>query len=422
MSASAERAQALIGRSRWDLAERELEAVLAAEPGNATAQALLALCLVRRGRNRDARRAAREALRLAPDQALPHHVMASVLLELDEGRKAEAAAREAIRLDPVEPAHQALLGQVHLQRRSWAKALEAAERGLALDPRHADAARLRAVALLQLGRRAEADATIGDALTQDPSDATAHASRGWAGLHAGHHRAALDDFREALRLDPTLDLAREGLIRALKARNPAYRLLLRYLLWGSRLGPRAHWMVFTGGLIWVNGLRDWTRYNPGSRVVLLPITLVYLLFVLSVLVGEPLSTAVLATSRYGRLVLSPQERRTSALFAGVVLVAAVPLVAGLVLANDPVFFGGVAVLILVFPVMAAVTAAPGRRRTLLVAAVGASGVVAMTGFVLALTGRGGASYWLFAIVALAGLLAAMATAGTLQGGRMARSG
>lgn len=412
MRVSAERARALIGRSRWDLAERELEAVLADEPGNATAQALLALCLMRRGRSKDARRAASDALRLAPDQALPHHVMASVLLELDDGRKAEAAAREAIRLEPMEPAHQALLAQVHLQRRSWAKALEVTERGLHLDPGHADSARLRAAALLQLGRRAEAGTTIGDALARDPSDATAHAGQGWAKLHAGDHRRALDDFREALRLDPTLELAREGLIRALKARNPAYRLLLRYLLWGSRLGPKAYWMVFTGGFIWVNALRDWSRYNPGSRAVLLPITLVYLLFVISVLIGEPLSTAVLATSRYGRLVLSPQERRASALFVGVVLVAAVPLAAGLVMGSDPVFFGGAAVLALVFPVMAAAAAEPGRGRTLLVAATGALGVVAAAGFFLALTGREGAAYWLFAVAGLAGVGMAITSAVT----------
>lgn len=412
MSASVERAQSLIDRSRWDLAERELEAALAAEPGNALAQTMLAYCRLRQGRTGDARRAAREALRLAPDQALCHHVMASVLLELDEGRKAAAAAREAIRLDPADPAHQALLGRIQLQRRSWAKALEAAERGLALDPGHADSARLRAVALLQLGRRAEADAAIDDALARDPSDAAARAGRGWAALHAGDHRAALDDFVEALRLNPTLEVARGGLIGALKARNPAYRLLLRYLLWGSRLGPRAYWVVFTAAFLWVNGLRDWARYNQGSPMALLVITLLFLLFVLSVLLGEPLSTAVLATSRYGRLVLSPEERRASAVLAMGVLVAAVPLVAGLVTANDPVFFGGMAVLALVFPVVAAAATAPGRGRTLLRAGVGMLAVVAGAGFLLALTGRGGASYWLFGAVMLAGVLLMIAIAST----------
>lgn len=206
-------------------------------------------------------------------------------------------------------------------------------------------------------------------------------------------------------------VARNGLLRALKARNLVYRLLLRYFLWGSRLGPRAHWVVFTGALIWVNALRNWTSYNPETRAVLLPITLAYLLFVLTVFVGEPLSNVVLSSSRYGRLVLTRRERTASAWLVGVLLAAAVPLAGGLVMASDPLFFGGAAVLVLMFPVMATVMAAPGGRRILLAVATGALCLVTSAGFVLALTGRAGAAYWLFAVVMLAGVVAAVATPG-----------
>lgn len=412
MNPSPERAQALIARQRWDLAERELNAVLATDPHDPMALGLLALCLAERRRLKDARRAAREALRLVPDWAFTHHVMASVLLELEEGRKAEAAAREAIRLDPSNPDHQAMLAQVHLQQRAWRKALAAAERGLALDADHVNSTKLRAAALLQLGRRAEAGQIVDAALARDPSDASTHAGQGWTKLHAGDHRAALVDFREALRLDPTLALARDGLLRALKAGNPVYRLLLRYLLWGSRLGPRAHWVVFGGAFIWVNALRNWTRYNPDTRTVLIPITLVYLLFVLSVFIGEPLSTVLLSTSRYGRLLLTPEERTASAVLVGVLLTASVPLVAGLVMVNDPVFFGGVAVLVLIFPSMAAVMAAPGRGRVLLGVVTAALGLLAAAAFTLALTGGTGAAYWLFGVVGLSGVLVGVATFGS----------
>jgi Tfp pilus assembly protein PilF len=412
MNPSPERAQALIARSRWDLAERELDAALATDPHDPMALGLLALCLAKRRQLNNARQAAREALRLAPDWAFTHHVMASVQFELEESRKAEAAAREAIRLDPSNPDHQAMLAQVHLQQRAWRKALAAAERGLALDADHVDSAKLRAAALLQLGRRADAGQVVGAALARDPLDATTHAGQGWTKLHAGDHRAALVDFREALRLDPTLELARDGLLRALKAGNPVYRLLLRYLLWGSRLGPRAHWVVFGGALIWVNGLRNWTRYNPDTRPVLIPITLVYLLFVLSVFIGEPLSTVLLSTSRYGRLLLRPEERMAAAVLVGVLLTASVPLVAGLVMANDPVFFGGVAVLALIFPSMATVMAAPGRGQVLLGVATGALCLLTAAAFTLALTGGTGAAYWLFGVVGLSGILVGVTTFGS----------
>jgi hypothetical protein len=216
-------------------------------------------------------------------------------------------------------------------------------------------------------------------------------------------------------------VARDGLLRALKARNPAYRLLLRYLLWGSRLGPRAYWVVFTGAFIWVNALRDWIRYNPDTRPVLLPITLAYLLFVLSVFIGEPLSNLLLACSRFGRLLLAPEERRASAWLVGGLVGAATPLTAGLLLGNDPVFFGGVAVLSLLFPAMATSLAPPGHRRTLSAVATGALSVVAVAGFVLVLTGRGGGAYWLFAVVMVTGVLLAVATPGfTLDATRATR--
>ena len=133
--------------------------------------------------------------------------------------------------------------------------------------------------------------------------------------------------------------------------------------------------MFGGAFIWVNALRNWTRYNPDTRTVLIPITLVYLLFVLSVFIGEPLSTVLLSTSRYGRLLLRPEERTASAVLVGVLLTASVPLVAGLIMANDLVFFGGVAV--------------------------------------LALNGGTGAAYWLFGVVALSGALVGVTTSGSV---------
>jgi hypothetical protein len=71
-----------------------------------------------------------------------------------------------------------------------------------------------------------------------------------------------------------------------------------------------------------------------------------------------------------------------------------------------VFFGGVAVLVLIFPSMTTVMAAPGRRRVLLGVATAALGLLAAAAFTLALTGGTGAAYWLFAVVGLSGVLVA----------------
>ena len=96
--------------------------------------------------------------------------------------------------------------------------------------------------------------------------------------------------------------------------------------------------------------------------------------------------------------------------------ATVPLIAGLVMVNDPVFFGGVAVLALIFPSMATVMAAPGRIRVLLGVATAALSLLTAAAFTLALTGGTDAAYWLFGVVGLSGVLVGVARAAA-GGGR-----
>src|SRR4030095_8604876 len=100
-------------------------------------------------------------------------------------------------------------------------------------------------------------------------------------------------FREALRLDPQLDPAREGLVRALKARNPLYGALLRYFLWMSRVPARTRWAVLVGALLIAR--------------VLGPLFVLSLLFMWLPGTAEPMSNLVLRLSRYGRLALSRTE-------------------------------------------------------------------------------------------------------------------
>ena len=98
MNPSPERAQALIARHRWDLAERELTAVLATDPHDPMALALLALGLAERRRLKDARRAAREALEKA------HAIAASRGVRLRE-RIVRARSRGEAIVAEAEAAH-----------------------------------------------------------------------------------------------------------------------------------------------------------------------------------------------------------------------------------------------------------------------------------------------------------------------------
>ena len=77
----------------------------------------------------------------------------------------------------------------------------------------------------------QANATVEASLARDPDNPYTHQAQGFAMLQQGDAKRALKHFQEALRLSPGFEPARNGLLVALRAKNPAYRLLLRFFLW-----------------------------------------------------------------------------------------------------------------------------------------------------------------------------------------------
>lgn len=334
MSPHRQRGWLLAQQGRRDLAEREYRMALSDDPNDPDTHALLALLLSgQEDRRADALEAARTAVGLAPDHPFPHYAEARVHLAAERWEAAERAIGEAILLDPYEADHFAVLSATHLGRRRWAPALQAADEGLAVDAGHVPCTNLRATALVHLGRKDEAGATLHGALAHNPENSDTHANQGWALLHRGDRAGALGHFREALRLDPESEWAREGLVEALKARNPLYAGMLRYFLWMQRLDARTRWMVVVGGLLGYNLARSTARANPELAPWLTPLMVAYGVFVLLTWTAPRIFDAVLLASADGRYVLSdPQRRAARWMSAGVamplVLVAAAAAGAG----------------------------------------------------------------------------------------------
>ena len=305
------RAFLLYEQSRYDLALTETRRVLAADPDDATAHALLALCLMNQQNWSDAVREAGDAVRLGPANPYAFYAAGYVMLAAERLDQARAAADAAVRLDPADPNFHALVADVHMARRDWPAALAAAEQGLAFDPEHVQANNVRAMALVNLGRRAEAGATIGRALARDPEDAFTHANQGWALLHDRKPKEAMEHFREALRLDPTLDWARAGIVEALKAHNVVYQWMLAYFLFMSRLSARAQWALMLGGYFGSQLLRQLGEAHPAIAPYTTPVLFTYIGFVVLTWLSYPFFNLLLRLSRYGRLALSREQTATS---------------------------------------------------------------------------------------------------------------
>jgi tetratricopeptide (TPR) repeat protein len=185
--------------------------------------------------------------------------------------------------------------------------LAAAEAGLEQDAEHVGCANLRAMALVKLGRRAEAGRTIDATLAKNPDNSVTHANQGWTHLEANNPQKALEHFREALRLDPENEWARQGIVEALKARNFIYALMLRYFLWMAKLSPQAQFGIIIGGWFGNRILGAIARSNPDLAPWILPVRILYVVFVILTWTADPLFNLLLRLNKFGRLALSREQ-------------------------------------------------------------------------------------------------------------------
>ena len=327
MSAHLERAQLLLQQSRPADAEREAMLALAQRPDQPLAHAYLALSRSDLGKAEEAIVSARAAVGLAPDVGFFHYVQALVLHRADREKEAAQEVAEAIRLNPDEESHFSLLASIELARRDWPAALTAAERGLALNPEDVACANLRSMALVRMGRKTEAMETVDFALEREPDNALSHANQGWNCLHRNDPRRAQDHFREALRLNPDLEYARQGMLEALKARNPVYRGMLAYFLWMARQSGRLQTVFVIGTFFVVRWFRGLAETQPQLGVFLWPLVIAFYVFIYLSWTAVPMFNLLLRLDRFGRYVLSADERVATNWFGGCVAVAVLGLTA-----------------------------------------------------------------------------------------------
>ena len=385
-----EKALILIQQGRYEMAEESLQRELAASPEDPYPRALLALCRSERKQHSSAIEQAKLAVSAGPDEAYCHFVLAKVLHGADRTDDAMRSLEEAMRLDPDEPDHFWLLACLRLVKRDWKGALQASEDGLARDPESVSCANLRARALVKLGKSDAAQDTLGEALRTDPENALTHANRGWALIHELEYRQAMESFREALRLDPTLELAREGIVTALKAHNPIYAAVLRYYLWMSKLSPRAVWLVLIGVVVLPPVLRSAGRENPEIAPYAIPILLACLAFILFSWIANPLFNLLLRLHPLGRHALSRKEVVVSNFVGGLILAAL--LVLGLAFATGRFLFvpAAAGTAAMTIPAAATVHSRTSRRYRVLLAYTVALALIGLGAFLLGLLGLPGA--------------------------------
>src|SRR5690554_6334220 len=249
----------LIQQEKFAEAEGFLADLLREDPNNSNYLALLGEVYLQQGVLDKARAMVDNAIGWAPDAPYLFYLKGRIALQQERLDEAEELVGRAIEMDANDADYYALLASIKLSRKKFSAALELADRALGVDAENVLALNTRSTALNKLNRSAESFATIQDALREDPNNAYTHANYGWGLLEKGDRKKALEHFKEALQHNPNMEFAQAGILEALKAANPAYRLFLMYSFWMSKLTAKYQWGVIIGFYLAFRGLNALAR-------------------------------------------------------------------------------------------------------------------------------------------------------------------
>ena len=331
MSNHIEKALLLFER-RPEAAAKEVLAAIAENPNDSYLHALLALCLMNSKDPEGGLTSAKNAIRLNPEHPFAFYALAKCHYDALNMLEAEVAIDEALRLEPWNSNYWGLLSNIQIENGELKEALESAETGLEMDPGDVHCHNLRALIKTRLGSMDEAKESMETALAADPENALTHAYRGWALIEHHNHAESIKHFREALRIDPTLDWARQGLIKALQVRHWVFQLQLR-------LGWRGC-LAIVGGLAGLLAILHYSFKAPvGLADELLQVAkngclFGIVLFILMPLVPrtvllDPFMRFLLLFDHDGRLAMTREERIFSTHLLGFILAFGLGIVFGL---------------------------------------------------------------------------------------------
>ncbi|HQU70834.1 MAG TPA: tetratricopeptide repeat protein [Calditrichia bacterium] len=360
-----QKAQFLLEQQRHGDAENLLREGLGRDPENPLLMVMLAVALLGRELPGAAEAALLSALDLDAEMPYAYYVLSLVQLHRGESDAALNSIIKAISLDPVAPEFYALRASIQLEKGQWQLAEESARRGLALNPRHVGCLNVLGMALNASGQPESAETVMRSALSHNPLHAESHANFGWTQLRANQPRAALASFQEALRINPNSENARTGLLQALNARNPLYRMLLRYFFSMTGLTLRRRWILVLVALGLVQLLWAVQKISPVLAPWALGALVFYGLFLILSWSGGELFNLTLMFHPLGKHALSREERRLS-LVIGLLFLGGVLLTgAGLWWEHYALTLSGIGLVMMMMPVSGASRVTrPGKRRVL----------------------------------------------------------
>jgi tetratricopeptide (TPR) repeat protein len=306
-----ERANLLLRQGRVNDAIVQIKSALEQNPDNDEALAMYARCYFDRKEFDEGIKTIRRAIAIDADNPYYFYLLGFAYYRKNMPAEAVTNLQKSIELNPYFCESFGLLALVQIEEKQFEKALQTANEGLAVDPENITCLNGRSVALNKLKRTDDAVATMQYALAQDPDNEFTHSTIGWNYLEKGKNKIAATHFREALRINPNNINARRGLKEALKSIIPPYRWMLQYSFWINNKGKKARWAVPLALYFSVRIFSSLLQSNSVTQTVGGIFIGLYLLFVLTTWLINPLANFFLLFHKDGKFAIDTTEKWTA---------------------------------------------------------------------------------------------------------------
>ena len=187
---------------KYDLALRDYEEALDADPTMTDAYLCQVNLLERLGRPDEALKRCQAALQAQPWLEWAHNRVCALLWKLGRREEARQQCLEALRFNPHSAEAHYNLGIALSDRGDLAEAATHLAEAVRLKPDYGEAIIVLAEVMLKQGRPAEAEACFRQALAVDPTNTEAHLNLGGLLWGSGRGAEAMRHYAEALRLSP----------------------------------------------------------------------------------------------------------------------------------------------------------------------------------------------------------------------------
>lgn len=303
-----ERAKLLLEQGRNRDAIQQVQEALRQEPENDFALSLMGRCLYNQKKYDEGITFIKQALAVRADEDYYYYLLAFGHYYKDENLVAQRMLNKAIEINPYIADYFGLSALICIEEVELKNALKKANEGLEIDPENITCLNARATALNKLKQTDAAVETMRAALEQNPENEFTHTTVGWNFLEKGRHKEAANHFREALRIHPNLEAAQSGLKQALKSRIPPYRWLLQYSFWISNKGKNLQWILPIALFVIVRIVIAVLGKESNLSLAVMIVMAIYLLFVITSWVINPIANFTLLFNRDGKYALTNSEK------------------------------------------------------------------------------------------------------------------